>query len=628
MTIDFLSLQLLSSARKPRYLLLFPITLLKKSIKLLENTSLKVSIALAIPLYLLGVTTTLATPILNAKKIELVQNLAPQEISSKAKQFTVRIDGAGIGTGVIIDESETTYTVLTNWHVVKQSGEYSIKTIDGKEYPVNYDTVRELPNLDLAILQFERTQNYQLARVGNSSSLVEGQNVYFAGYPGQLRTEDNRHYRFFPANLVGILPESTDKGYSLIYNGEAFPGMSGGPVLDSQGLLIGIHGETNVHAITGGTSNYAIPIALYQASISQIASSSNQNNSQPNQGGDEETSATASPENSSNPPATIDNTTPDRSVAAETPPENTPDETESSSETESSDQKEPTANSESTDSTLGNNTPLNSPSPSNNEEQNDSPNIVSVPTLTAPSNNPTKKPSVSRPPLVPQKNPELLSRITGINYTNLKESLAKKEWEQADRQTQQLITRIIETAKRQNNRSFITINAIADYACQDISTIDSLWQQYSNNKFGFAAQQNIWQNNQENNDFSPDSWRIFATEIGWKEGDISNSGGYLLYEQLTFDPKTAPQGHLPWWFAASEEQQNIIKSILNRCSLVEVREVQEAENGASSETPEAENTPEEENEAPSETPEVENTPEEENGASSETPKIENTPESE
>lgn len=600
MTIDFLSLQLLSSVRKPRYLLSCPITLLKKSIKLLGNTSLKVSIALAIPISLLGVTSTLATPIQNAKKFELVQNLLPQEISSKAKQFTVRIDGAGIGTGIIIDESETTYTVLTNWHVVKQSGEYSVKTIDGKEYPVNYDTVRELPNLDLAILQFERTQNYQLARVGNSSSLVEGQNVYFAGYPGELRKEDNRYYRFFPANLVGILPESTDKGYSLIYNGEAFPGMSGGPVLDSQGLLIGIHGETNVHAITGGTSNYAIPIALYQASISQIASSSNQNNSQPNQGGDE-TSATASSENSPNPSATADQTTANQPVIAETPPENT------SGETESSDKTKPTANSESTDSTTGNNTPLNSPSPSNNEEQNDSPNIVSVPTLNAPSNNPTKKPSVSRPPLVPQKNPELLSRITGIDYTPLKESLAKKEWEQADQQTQRLITRIIETAKRQNNRSFITVNAIADYACQDISTIDSLWQQYSNNKFGFAAQQNIWQHNKENNNFSPDSWRIFATEIGWKEGDISDSSGYLLYEQLTFDPKTAPQGHLPWWFAASEEQQNIIKSILNRCSLVEVREAQEAENSSPNDTSEAENTPEQENSSPNDTPETENT---------------------
>ena len=166
----------------------------------------------------------------------------------------------------------------------------------------------------------------------------------------------------------------------------------------------------------------------------------------------------------------------------------------------------------------------------------------------------------------------LLSRTTGINYTYLKDLLASQQWEQANRKTRHSIARIIDTAKRKNEHSLTETNEIADFACQDIRMIDRLWLQYSDNKFGFTPQQAIWQENRKNIGFTLNAWRNFATEIGWKEGEINNGGGYLLYEQLTFDPQTAPQGHLPWWFAASDEQQNIIKAVFNRCSLQEVPE--------------------------------------------------------
>ena len=170
----------------------------------------------------------------------------------------------------------------------------------------------------------------------------------------------------------------------------------------------------------------------------------------------------------------------------------------------------------------------------------------------------------------------MLSRTTGIDYTPLKDLLASQQWEEANSKTRHSIARIIDTAKRKNRRSFITLNAIADFACQDIRTIDRLWQQYSDNKFGFAPQQAIWQKSQQNSGFSLNTWRNFATEIGWKQGEIDDGGGYLLYEQLNFNPQTAPEGHLPWWFAASEEQQNIIKTVFNRCSLEETEIENEA----------------------------------------------------
>lgn len=199
--------------------------------------------------------------------VQVAQALSPEEVNLRAKQIIVRIDGASIGSGSIIEYADDVYTVLTNWHVMKNQGEYTVRTIDGRKHQVLPASIKRLPGLDLAILQFTSVQNYQTAELGNSSNLTEGQNVYFAGYPGELRREDNRYYRFFTANLVGILPKSTENGYSLIYSGEAFPGMSGGPVFSKDGLMIGVHGEANIHALSGATSNYAIPINSYQEAM-------------------------------------------------------------------------------------------------------------------------------------------------------------------------------------------------------------------------------------------------------------------------------------------------------------------------------------------------------------------------
>ena len=205
-----------------------------------------------------------------AAVVRLAQALSPEEINLRAKQTIVRIDGANLGSGTLIDRADDTYTVLSNWHVMKNQGEYIVQTIDGRKHQVDPASIKQLPGIDLAIFKFNSSENYQLAELGDSNNVSEGQNVYFAGYPGELREEDNRYYRFFTANLVGILPKSTENGYSLVYSGEAFPGMSGGPVLNNNGLMIGIHGEANINALSGGTSNYAIPIDSYRTAIAQL----------------------------------------------------------------------------------------------------------------------------------------------------------------------------------------------------------------------------------------------------------------------------------------------------------------------------------------------------------------------
>jgi hypothetical protein len=547
---------------------------------------------------------------------QIVQGLNPEQISLRAKQIAVRIDGAGIGSGVIIGAANNVYTVLTNWHVVKNPGQYKVQTIDGREHPIETTTVRHLVGLDLAILQFTSNQNYQLAEIGNSDELVEGQSLYFAGYPSELREEDGRYYRFFTTNLVGILPKSTDKGYALIYNGEAFPGMSGGPVFDKYGRLIGIHGEANINAITGATSIYAIPINTYKQANSnpgnQVATTTPNNtstatNSSPetvnqnspeiivdNESGNKPASAAANPTSNSSSSASTPENLPE--VTVETKTENNPQSLSDNSvnnstsnsatvtqsdretrETTSNPQSENNSNSSVT-ATPNNNQNSSVPLPTIESEGGvNSSKVSSVPTftpsistnipdLTNSNNSENSTNSSSSDVATPPTQLVLISSRTGIDYTSLRNLLAEGKWEEADRQTYDLIEQIIKTAKRRNPHMFIELKAIAEFSCTDIKTIDQLWRKYSGGRFGFTPQQHIWKAVNQNGDFSTETWRSFATQVGWKQGEVASSSGYLLYEQLNFDPATASMGHLPWWFALPQEYQDVIKHLFARCN--------------------------------------------------------------
>ena len=176
----------------------------------------------------------------------------------------------------------------------------------------------------------------------------------------------------------------------------------------------------------------------------------------------------------------------------------------------------------------------------------------------------------------------LISPKTGIDYTKLRNLLKEGKWSQADLHTSQIVEQVVKSAKQQNKHVFIELKTIADFSCPDIRTVDYLWKKYSNDKFGFSPQQEVWQSVNQKDDFSTQTWRRFATEVGWKTGEVSSGSGYLLHEQLDFEPAQAPEGHLPWWFALPDEDQNVIKYLFAHCNFNPTVEELEAESGNSS----------------------------------------------
>ncbi|MDB9534242.1 GUN4 domain-containing protein, partial [Dolichospermum planctonicum CS-1226] len=70
-------------------------------------------------------------------------------------------------------------------------------------------------------------------------------------------------------------------------------------------------------------------------------------------------------------------------------------------------------------------------------------------------------------------------------------------------------------------------------------TIDDLWIKYSNGRFGFSVQNQIYQGLGGTRKYNDEIWAAFGDKVGWRQGERR-----LWYEDVTFNI-FAPQGHLP-----------------------------------------------------------------------------------
>ena len=77
----------------------------------------------------------------------------------------------------------------------------------------------------------------------------------------------------------------------------------------------------------------------------------------------------------------------------------------------------------------------------------------------------------------------------GVNYTELRDLLAAKKWKEADDETGK---RMLEASGRES-QGYLNVEDVENFPCQDLGTIDKLWVTYSNGKFGFSVQKQIYQ---------------------------------------------------------------------------------------------------------------------------------------
>jgi tetratricopeptide (TPR) repeat protein len=166
------------------------------------------------------------------------------------------------GSGVLIRRSGNTYTVLTAKHIVAFSDDYTV-TVNKTPYKVVSSQIKTVGNLDLAVLQFQSQQSLQLANLG-SSVPKELDRVYVAGFPKPTASVPYPAYTIATGEVNTVLnPDEAREGYRLRYSVNSREGMSGGPVLNDQAQLVGIHGRADQ---VGGL---AVPLQPYLAFVQQ-----------------------------------------------------------------------------------------------------------------------------------------------------------------------------------------------------------------------------------------------------------------------------------------------------------------------------------------------------------------------
>lgn len=193
-----------------------------------------------------------------------IASVSPQSLATKitqiASNITVRIFNQDfLGSGFIVQHNNQEYLVVTNQHVLR-AGEppYTIETVDGSTYRgeiiAEANTFKD--QYDLAVLRFKADTNYQTAKIGNSLNLEVGESVFAAGFPYQesssaktagVLAQSNlfapQKLTLKPGRVAIVLNQALDEGYQIGYTNDVKKGMSGGPLLNSQGEVIGVNGK-------------------------------------------------------------------------------------------------------------------------------------------------------------------------------------------------------------------------------------------------------------------------------------------------------------------------------------------------------------------------------------------------
>ncbi len=170
-------------------------------------------------------------------------------ISQKARSITVKVlAGKSWGSGIVIDKQDNVYTVITNRHVLifATDQKYQIQTPDGRTYSGKILNTVDFGDLDLALVQFQSDRLYQKAIFHsialNSATLTE-EKVFAGGYPMEINNQEVAEgFYLNKGNIARLSHLQFGGGYQIGYTNSVKKGMSGGPLINTKGEVIGING--------------------------------------------------------------------------------------------------------------------------------------------------------------------------------------------------------------------------------------------------------------------------------------------------------------------------------------------------------------------------------------------------
>jgi tetratricopeptide (TPR) repeat protein len=189
--------------------------------------------------------------------------ISPQQIEQTAKSVTVQVLGhlpndgeSQVGSGVLVSKKGNSYAVLTNRHVIcaltvgghcDQSIRLQIRTADGKLHLVEgvytFESAKGIP--DFSLVFFQSTTDYPVATLGATHHLKQHDLIWINGYLGRNDVKAGQEsFDFHKGFVANPSVDLHGEGYTFKFSSIGGPGMSGSPLFDAGGRVVGIFGQT------------------------------------------------------------------------------------------------------------------------------------------------------------------------------------------------------------------------------------------------------------------------------------------------------------------------------------------------------------------------------------------------
>ena len=119
-------------------------------------------------------------------------------------------------------------------------------------------------------------------------------------------------------------------------------------------------------------------------------------------------------------------------------------------------------------------------------------------------------------------------------YLRLRDLLAAQEWRQADEETYEILLKTTHRVKE----GWLDYETTDRLPCELLQELDKMWLKFSQGRFGFSVQRQIWQELGSKIDYETECQ--LGERLGWRVDKQ-----WQDYDRLNFSLE-APLGHFPW----------------------------------------------------------------------------------